>query len=137
MPAYRGLICPVQCGFNMLYVHLFFSVLYVLLIFQHMYYLFFSGIDLRPPGGFLNFIQTGHPPFVPPQFAFSVPCLPMAPTTNSCLTQHAKSSSKHKSVINIDDGNDVRTWEKDEDKKLVRKILILSDKLLIHFSLRI
>lgn len=105
-----------------------------------MYYLFFSGIDLRPPGGFLNFIQTGCPPFVPPQFTFPAPCLPMAPSTNSCVTQHAKSSSKHKSVINIDDDNDVRTakrltWEKDEDEKLVRKILILSDKLLIHFSL--
>ncbi|KAF0935982.1 hypothetical protein E2562_037745 [Oryza meyeriana var. granulata] len=84
------------------------------------------GMDLRPPGGFLSFLQSGqqHVTFPPPWPL-------VAPATDSG-TQHAKSRSKSKPVINIDDGDDVRTakrltWEADADLRMVSAWLFHSN----------
>jgi hypothetical protein len=87
-------------------------------------------MDIHPPGGFLSMLQSGQQPLVPPHVLFLAtwpPMPPMAPTTNSGTT-HARSRSKAKPVINLDDGDDVRTakrltWASDEDLRLVSKIL--------------
>ncbi|CAL5034287.1 unnamed protein product [Urochloa decumbens] len=81
------------------------------------------GMDFRPPGGFVNLLQTGQQPFVPPHVSLPPPWPPTAPATDSG-TQHGKSRSKAKSFINIDDGDEVRTtkrltWSPDEDLRLV------------------
>ncbi|KAF0921033.1 hypothetical protein E2562_038232 [Oryza meyeriana var. granulata] len=84
------------------------------------------GMDLRPPGGFLSFLQSGqqHVTFPPPW--------PLAAMATDSGTQHAKSRSKSKPVINIDDGDDVRTAkrltrEADEDLRMVSAWLFHSN----------
>lgn len=87
-------------------------------------------MDIHPPGGFLSMLQTGQQPLVPPHVLFPAtwpPMPPMAPATNSGTT-HARSRSKAKPVINLDDGDNVRTakrltWASNEDLRLVSKIL--------------
>ncbi|EEE51406.1 hypothetical protein OsJ_32475 [Oryza sativa Japonica Group] len=72
------------------------------------------GMDIHPPGGFLSMLQSGQQPLVPPHVLFPAtwpPMPPMAPTTNSGT------------IINLDDGDDVRTakrltWASDEDLRL-------------------
>uniref|UniRef100_A0A0D9X0J8 No apical meristem-associated C-terminal domain-containing protein n=1 Tax=Leersia perrieri TaxID=77586 RepID=A0A0D9X0J8_9ORYZ len=76
-----------------------------------------SGMDLRQ---FLNYFQIGQQPFIPPHpnVSFPPPWPPTAPMTNS-----GTSKSNSKAVINVDDGDDVRTakrlpYETDEDERL-------------------
>ncbi|RLM93266.1 hypothetical protein C2845_PM08G20560 [Panicum miliaceum] len=88
-------------------------------------------LDLPSPGGYLNYFQTGRQPFIPPHVSMPPPWPPTAPMTNSG-TKHATSKSKAKAVINIDDGDDVRTakrltWEPDEDSRLVSAWLFHSN----------
>uniref|UniRef100_J3KVC3 No apical meristem-associated C-terminal domain-containing protein n=1 Tax=Oryza brachyantha TaxID=4533 RepID=J3KVC3_ORYBR len=84
------------------------------------------GMYYYPPGGFMNFLQTGQP-FIP---HFSSPWPPMenesqlAPPKNSSGNQNAKNRSRNKTIINLDEGNDVRTakrlvFDPDEDERLV------------------
>uniref|UniRef100_J3MLI2 No apical meristem-associated C-terminal domain-containing protein n=1 Tax=Oryza brachyantha TaxID=4533 RepID=J3MLI2_ORYBR len=79
------------------------------------------GMDLRQ---FLGYFQIGQQPFIRPHpnVSFPPPWPPTAPTTNS-----GTSKSNSKTVINVDDGDDVRTakrlpYEIDEDSRLATSI---------------
>jgi hypothetical protein len=96
-------------------------------------------MDYYPPGGFMNFLQAGQP-FIP---HVSVPWPPMgnesqsAPPKNGSENQSAKNISKGKTVINLADGNDIRTakrlvFDPDEDERLVSKIISLAFFMFLH-----
>ncbi|CAL4940153.1 unnamed protein product [Urochloa decumbens] len=106
------------------------------------------GMNYYPPGGFMSYFQTGQQSFPPLHVPFPAPWPPVgkdiqlaAPSSDSG-TQHAEARSKGKSmpsrkkggktIINIDDGNDVRTakrlvFEPDEDLRLVSAWLFHSN----------
>jgi hypothetical protein len=60
-----------------------------------------------------------------------------APPKNGSENQSAKNISKGKTVINLADGNDIRTakrlvFDPDEDERLVSKIISLAFFLFLH-----
>ncbi|WVZ49381.1 LOW QUALITY PROTEIN: hypothetical protein U9M48_000748 [Paspalum notatum var. saurae] len=97
-----------------------------------------SAMDCYPPGGFMSYFQTGQQPLMPPHGQFPAPWptvgkeIQLAPPSNDLRTQDAKARPKGRSIINIDDGNDVRTakrlvFEPDEDLRLVSAWLFHSN----------
>nr|CAB3486527.1 unnamed protein product [Digitaria exilis] len=98
------------------------------------------GMDYYPPGGFMSYFQAGQQPFPPLHVLFPAPWPPVskefqhAPPSSDLGAQPDEARSKGKTkqtrkkggktIINIDDGNDVRTakrlvFEPDEDLRLV------------------
>nr|CAB3465547.1 unnamed protein product [Digitaria exilis] len=98
------------------------------------------GMDYYPPGGFMSYFQAGQQPFPPLHVPFPAPWPPVskefqhAPPSSDLGAQPDEARSKGKTkqtrkkggktIINIDDGNDVRTakrlvFEPDEDLRLV------------------
>ncbi|KAF8667638.1 hypothetical protein HU200_052844 [Digitaria exilis] len=97
------------------------------------------GMDYYPPGGFMSYFQAGQQPFPPLHVPISAPWPPVskefqhAPPSSDLSAQPDEARSKGKTkqtrkkggktIINIDDGNDVRTakrlvFEPDEDLRL-------------------
>ncbi|KAF8720076.1 hypothetical protein HU200_024850 [Digitaria exilis] len=106
------------------------------------------GMDYYPPGGFMSYFQAGQQPFPPLHVPFPAPWPPVskefqhAPPSSDLGAQPDEARSKGKTkqtrkkggktIINIDDGNDVRTakrlvFEPDEDLRLVSAWLFHSN----------
>lgn len=91
----------------------------------------------------MSFLQAGHQPCIPHISAAWPPMgkeSQLAAPKSDSGNQTAKKRSKGKTIINLDDGNDGRTakrliFDKDEDERLVSKIVSLTFALIGGFIL--
>lgn len=112
------------------------TLLHRLGIFLNLYLcLFCSGMDSRPPGGFLSYFQDpsslqNHQPSIPLNYYATQQAAPWAPSPAEYRSPVTKSGPGEQHPINIDSGGEetptVRTekrltWSTEEDIRLVSK----------------